>query len=79
MRKMLIGTALVAALAAAPALASGVGSEALRVGDRVGAVKGDGNDYWSFKTTWAIVGFVLVVTTVLVWNEDRDNDDPVSV
>ena len=77
MRKLLIGTALIAALSAAPAIASG--AETLRVGDRVGALKGEHSDYLSKPVTIALA-FTVLAATIWVWNEDREDDDsPASI
>lgn len=72
MRKMLVGSVIAAALATAPAIAASVGSQEVRVGDRVGAVKGAQKAYLP-QFTVAAIGFTALIATVWVWDDSRSD------
>lgn len=74
MRKMLVWSAIAIAMIVTPAVAGSVANEPLRVGDRVGALKGGARSFVATDRLLTFVGFLAVGTGVMVYVANQDSD-----
>ena len=78
MRKMFGWSAIAVALIVTPAVAGSAANEPLRVGDRVGALKGGTRSFVPADRLLTFIGFLAVGTGIMVYVSNQDSDKPAS-